>query len=117
MRAEGGEAMAIINKRNTRKYRRVLPDIVDSLNKGTFENKFSQAFNKADSLHAQMITVETTTDLSDIERGVEAIKKQNSERVYPLGDGRTLIIKGNVKGYINNLPSTSLYNLWDFKLY
>ena len=102
MRAEGGEAMAIINRRNTRKYRRVLPDIVDSLNKGTFENKFSQAFNKADSLHAQMITVETTTDLSNIERGVEAIKKQNSERVYPLGDGRTLIIKGNVKRYINN---------------
>lgn len=102
MRAEGGEAMAIINKRNTRKYRRVLPDIVDSLNKGTFENKFSQAFNKADSLHAQMITVETTTDLSNIERGVEAIKKQNSERVYPLGDGRTLVIKGNVKRYINS---------------
>lgn len=102
MRAEGGEAMAIINKRNTRKYRRVLPDIVDSLNKGTFENKFSQVFNKADGLQAQMITVETTTDLSNIERGVEAIKKQNSERVYPLGDGRTLIIKGNVKRYINN---------------
>ena len=102
MRAEGGEAMAIINRRNTRKYRRVLPDIVDSLNKGTFENKFSQAFNKADSLQAQMITVETTTDLSNIERSVEAIKKQNSERIYPLGDGRTLIIKGNVKRYINN---------------
>ena len=102
MRAEGGEAMAIINKRNTRKYRRVLPDIVDSLNKGTFENKFSQAFNKADSLQAQMITVETTTDLSNIERGVEAIKKQNSERVYPLGDGRTLFIKGNVRRYINS---------------
>lgn len=102
MRAEGGEAMAIINKRNTRKYKRVLPNIVDSLNKGTFENKFSQAFNKADSLQAQMITVETTTDLSNIERGVEAIKKQNSERVYPLGDGRTLIIKGNVRRYINS---------------
>ena len=102
MRAEGGEAMAIINRRNTRKYKRVLPDIVDSLNKGTFENKFSQAFDKADSLQAQMITVQTTTDLSNIERGVEAIKKQNSERVYPLGDGRTLIIKGNVKRYINN---------------
>lgn len=102
MRAEGGEAMAIINKRNTRKYRRVLPDIVDSLNKGTFENKFSQAFNKADSLQAHMITVETTTDLSNIERGVEAIKKQNSERVYPLGNGRILVIKGNVRRYINN---------------
>nr|DAG86040.1 MAG TPA: tail length tape measure protein [Bacteriophage sp.] len=102
MRAEGGEAMAIINRRNTRKYRRILPDIVDNLNKGTFENKFSQAFDRADSLQAQMITVQTTTDLSNIERGVEAIKKQNSERIYPLGDGRTLIIKGNVRRYINN---------------
>lgn len=102
MRAEGGEAMAIINKRNTRKYKRVLPDIVDSLNKGTFENKFAQAFNKADNLQTQMITVETTPDLSNIERGVEAIKKQNSERIYPLGNGRTLIIKGNVRRYINN---------------
>lgn len=102
MRAEGGEAMAIINKRNTRKYKHVLPDIVDSLNKGTFENKFSRAFNKADSLQAQMVTVETTTDLSNIERSVEAIKKQNSERIYTFGDGRTLIIKGNVKRYINN---------------
>lgn len=64
--------------------------------------KFSQAFNKADSLQTQMITVETTTDLSNIERGVEAIKKQNSERVYPLGDGRTLVIKGNVRRYINS---------------
>lgn len=102
MRAEGGEAMAIINKRNTRKYKRVLPDIVDSLNKGTFEDKFAQAFNKADNLQAQMITVETTTDLSNIERDVEAIKKQNSERIYPLGNGKTLIIKGNVRRYINN---------------
>jgi len=102
MHAEGGEAMAIINKRNTRKYKKVLPDIIDSLNKGTFENKFSRAFDKADSLQAQMITVETHTDLSRLEQGVEAIKKQNQERVYALGDSRTLIIKGNIKRYINN---------------
>ena len=102
MRAEGGEAMAIINKRNTRKYKKVLPDIVDSLNKGTFESKFSAAFDKVDALQAQMITVETSTDLTNLERNVEAIKKQNSERVYALGDGRTLIIKGNVKRYMNN---------------
>lgn len=102
MRAEGGEAMAIINKRNTRKYRRVLPDIVDSLNKGTFENKYSQAFSSANGIQSQMINIETSTDLSRLERGVEAIKKQNSEKVYALGDGRTLIVKGNVKRYINN---------------
>lgn len=101
MRAEGGEAMAIINKRNTKKYKKVLPEIVNSLNKGTFENKFSAAFDKADAIHAQMITVETATDLTSLERNVEAIKKQNAERIYALGDGRTLIVKGNVKRYIN----------------
>lgn len=102
MHAEGGEAMAIINKRNTRKYKKVLPDIIDSLNKGTFENKFSKAFDKADNLQAQMITVETHTDLSRLEQSVDAIKRQNQERVYALGDNKTLIIKGNVKRYINN---------------
>lgn len=102
MRAEGGEAMAIINKRNTRKYKKVLPDIIDSLNKGIFEDKFSGAFDRADTIQARMITIETSTDLSKIENGIEAIRKQNSERVYSLGDGRSLIIKGNVRRYINN---------------
>lgn len=102
MRAEGGEAMAIINKRNTRKYKKVLPDIIDSLNNGNFEDKYSAAFDRADTIQAKMITVETSTDLSKIENGIEAIRKQNSERVYSLGNGRSLIIKGNVRRYINN---------------
>lgn len=42
MRAEGGEALAIINKRRTRKYRRALPAIIQSLNDGTFEKKFAE---------------------------------------------------------------------------
>jgi len=102
MKAEGGEAMAIINKRNTKRYKKVLPDIVDSLNKGTFEDKFIQAFSSSGSVQNQFVQVENKTDLSAIEAGIEALKKQNQEKVYALPDGRTLIVKGNVKTYINN---------------
>lgn len=102
MRAEGGEAMAIINKRNTRKYKRVLPDIVNSLNKGTFEEKFANAFANGETVQNKFIQTESRADLTKLENGVEAIKKQNSERIYALNDGRTLIIKGNVKTYMNN---------------
>lgn len=102
MRAEGGEAMAIINKRNTRKYKRVLPDIISSLNKGTFEEKFTNAFANGETVQNKFIQTESRTDLTKLENGVEAIKKQNSEKIYALSDGRTLIIKGNVKTYMNN---------------
>lgn len=102
MRAEGGEAMAIINKRNTRKYKRVLPDIISSLNKGTFEEKFTNAFANGEAVQNKFIQTGPKADLTRLENGVEAIKKQNSERVYALSDGRTLIIKGNVKTYMNN---------------
>lgn len=102
MRAEGGEAMAIINKRNTRKYKQVLPDIISSLNKGTFEEKFTNAFASGEVVQNKFIRTESRADLTRLENGVEAIKKQNSERVYILSDGRTLIIKGNVKTYMNN---------------
>ena len=102
MRAEGGEAMAIINKRNTRKYKRVLPDIVNSLNKGTFEEKFANAFANGETVQNKFIQTESRADLTKLENGVEAIKKQNSERIYALNDGRMLIVKGNVKTYMNN---------------
>lgn len=102
MRAEGGEAMAIINKRNTRKYKRVLPDIVNSLNKGTFEEKFANAFANGETVQNKFIQTESRADLTKLENGVEAIKKQNSERIYALSDGRMLIVKGNVKTYMNN---------------
>ena len=102
MRAEGGEAMAIINKRNTRKYKRVLPDIINSLNKGTFEEKFTNAFANGETVQNKFIQTESRADLTKLENGVEAIKKQNSERIYALSDGRTLIIRGNVKTYMNN---------------
>lgn len=99
MRAEGGEAMAIINKRSTRRYRRQLPGIIDSLNKGTFEDKYLRAFESGETLQAQISQSPVLIDLSRLEQDVTEIKKQNATRYYQMGD-TTLIVKGNVKRYI-----------------
>lgn len=99
MRAEGGEAMAIINKRSTSKYRRQLPGIVDALNKGTFEDKYLRAFENGDSLNAKIFANETNIDLSKVETGIDAIRKQNEQKIFMLSDGRMVEVKGNVTRY------------------
>lgn len=95
MRAEGGEALAIINKKNTRKYRRVLPNIVESLNKGNFEDKYSQAFQTGDRLATQISFNKEAADLSKLEEDVHALKKNSEERYYQ-GNGVTVIKRKNV---------------------
>ena len=99
MRAEGGEAMAIINKHSTRRYRRQLPGIIDSLNKCTFEDKYLRAFESGETLQAQINQSPVLIDLSRLEQDVTEIKKQNATRYYQMGD-TILIVKGNVKRYI-----------------
>lgn len=102
MRAEGGEALAIINKRNTRKYRKQLPAIIEALNKGTFETKYLRAFDAGETLQAQIVSNSTNVNLSKLENSVDAIKKQNETKIFALGNGTTLMIKGNVKRFIKN---------------
>lgn len=101
MKAEGGEALAIINKRNTRKYKKVLPDIVNSLNKGTFEEKYISAFSAGDSI---IITqrAQNPVNLSTIEETLSDIKKQGDTRYYYGSQGEIIEVKGNVKRIIRN---------------
>lgn len=101
MRAEGGEALAIINKRNTQKYRKQLPSIIESLNKGVFEDKYSNAFAEADHLNVA-ISQSNNPDLSRIENGIDAIRKQNELKCYTLSDGTMIVQEKNVKRIIKN---------------
>lgn len=88
MRAEGGEALAIINKRNTRKYRRILPEVISSFNKGNFEDKFIASLGSANNtIFMNNAMAEHKVDLSVIEATLEAIKKQNSVKVVARPDG------------------------------
>lgn len=96
MRAEGGEALAIINKRRTRQYRHVLPDIIDSLNKGVFEEKYANAFNVGDNARQSIEVKYAGADLTALEAGVDAIKKQNEEKFYAMPDGSMVIQRKNV---------------------
>lgn len=101
MRAEGGEALAIINKKQTRKYRKALPDIVNSLNRGIFEDKYANAFKSASDVASNIIFNESNTDITALEREVREIRKSLNTRVYS-SDGFTIVQKGNVKRIIKN---------------
>ena len=99
MKAEGGETLAIINKRNTRRYKKILPSIVDSLNKGSFEDKFLRAFNTPQNMLISNNPTEPT-NLSTLEKGVNDIKEQGRTKYFSLPDGSIVIIKDNVKRII-----------------
>ena len=101
MRAEGGEALAIINKKRTRKYRKILPDVVDSLNKGTFEDKYLNAFANSEGLSISLNS-NNSIDLSKIENDVQSIRKQNEIRYYTMPDGTVVMQRKNVKRIIKN---------------
>lgn len=101
MHAEGGEALAIINRRSTRRYRKVLPDIIESLNKGLFEDKFMNAFSAGEKISLS-INQNSNVDLSKIEDSVQAIRAQNETRYYTASDGAMIVIYKNVKRIIKN---------------
>ena len=101
MKAEGGEALAIINKQRTRKYRKILPDVIDSFNKGTFEDKYLNAFGNSDKLNISLNS-NNSIDLSKIENDVRSIRKQNEIRYYAMPDGTVIMQHRNVKRIIKN---------------
>lgn len=101
MRAEGGEALAIINKRRTRQYRKVLPDVIESFNKGTFEDKYLNAFAGADKANISIVS-NSSTDLSKLERDVSNIRKQNETKYFTMPDGTVIMQYKNVKRIIKN---------------
>lgn len=101
MKAEGGEALAIINKQRTRKYRKILPDVIDSFNKGTFEDKYLNAFANSEGLSISLNS-NNNMDLSKIEDDVRSIRKQNETRYYTMPDGTVIMQHRNVKRIIKN---------------
>lgn len=101
MRAEGGEALAIISKKRTRKYKKILPDVINSLNKGTFEDKYLNAFASSDGLNISLNS-NGSVDLSKIEDDVRSIRRQSETKYYTLPNGTVVIQHKNVKRIIKN---------------
>lgn len=88
-RAEGGEYLAIINKRNSRRYGSLVPEVINSLNNGTFSERFARA---GDQMAGAVLALgNTSTDVSRLERDVRAIKEQGTETRFTDGHGNTII--------------------------
>lgn len=90
-RAEGGEYFAVINKRSSRKYGHVIKDVITSFNDGTFADKYVKASENMSGMAAQIIG--GGTDISSLEKKVEAIRKQGEKQVY--SDGDYIIIRNS----------------------
>lgn len=92
-RAEGGEYFAVINKKSSRKYRDIIPDIINSLNRDTFAEKYMGAYDAA----GVSVTVNgRNPDLKELTQSVNDIRDQGRTRTY--SDGRnTVEIYKNLK--------------------
>lgn len=99
-RAEGGEFFAVINKRNSRRFRRIIPDVINSLNRGTFAQKYLNAYN-TDGVN---VTVQQNNapDLRDLKDDVREIKEQNRRRRYTDGNGNIIEVYKNLTRKIKN---------------
>lgn len=87
-RAEGGEFFAVINKRNSRRYRDIIPDVINSFNDGTFAERYQRANAEMSGFAIGMMGA---TDVSGIEKDVAAIRKQGDESRYVDGNGNIII--------------------------
>lgn len=97
-RAEGGEYLAIINKRSSRKYGSVIPAVIDALNAGVFEQKYGNAFRGDAGL---VVNVDGSTDA--IERFHDDMKKAMGRKMETrLADGTRVITYGHTRKIIRS---------------
>ena len=94
-RAEGGEYFAVINKRNSRRYGSIIPDVINSFNDGTFAEKYQRASSDMSGFALSMIGA-SGTDVSRLERGVDAIRRQGERSRFVDADGNTVEVYKNV---------------------
>lgn len=97
-RAEGGEFFAVINKRSSRKYRKEIPSIINSLNNGTFTDKYMHAYDAAET---QIIsTFGGQAELNSIAKDMREINERGRQSVVYTADGY-IEKKGNITRIIH----------------
>jgi hypothetical protein len=92
-RAEGGEFFAVINKRSSRKYRDLIPEVVNALNDGTFAEKYMPSGGDINVVAAGGNDARMRA-LSD---DVHQIRQQGEMKTYTDGKGNTVTVYKNVK--------------------
>lgn len=94
-RAEGGEFFAVINKRNSRRFRKYIPDVINSLNNGTFAHKYLNAYG-GNNLPL-MVNVSEKPDLRKLSDDVSAIRKSSERKIYTDACGNEIREYKNVR--------------------
>ena len=98
-RAEGGEFFAVINKRNSRRFRKEIPAVIHSLNDGTFADKYMNVYKTDDGM--TVVDMGGNPDLRMLQDDVSAIREQGERQTYTDGRGTHIVYK-NLHRIIKN---------------
>ena len=92
-RAEGGEFFAVINKRNSRRFRRVIPDVINSLNDGSFATKYMHSYDST----GLTVNVGAADNLDGLKSDVKRIRETAETRNYIDAEGNNVLEYKNLK--------------------
>lgn len=92
-RAEGGEFFAVINKRNSRRFRRVIPDVINSLNDGSFAAKYMHSYDST----GLTVNVGSADNLDGLKSDVKRIRETAETRNYIDAEGHNVLEYKNLK--------------------
>ena len=92
-RAEGGEFFAVINKRNSRRFRRIIPDVINSLNDGSFATKYMHSYDST----GLTVNVGAADNLDGLKSDVKRIRETAETRNYIDAEGRNVFEYKNLK--------------------
>lgn len=95
-RAEGGEFFAVINKRSSRRYRGIIPDIINSLNDGTFAQKYARAYDDG----GVAVSVQQAPDIRGLSNDVRLIREQGEHTSTFDANGNEIIRYKNLRRII-----------------
>ena len=77
-------------------------EVINSFNKGTFEDKYLNAFAQGNNINLAMTNSHNDINLSKLENDVSKIRKQNETKYYIMPDGTIIMQYKNVKRIIKN---------------
>lgn len=98
-RAEGGEYFAVVNKRSSRRFRHIIPDVINSLNRGTFADKYLGAYETS-GLNFNVSG--DAPDIQDLKNDVREIRDQNRRRMFTNSRGETVETYKNLRRTYKN---------------
>ena len=98
-RAEGGEYFAVINRRSSRRYRSLIPDVIHALNDGTFAQKYQRAYGDGG---IQVSVNSQSPDLRNLSSDVRLIREQGEQSVTYDHNGNEVMRYKNLRRIIKS---------------